>query len=73
MRNPATHRKALEISFLSILPSGQLMEQLASDTCTNRRVTCVLDRIGWRRGVLEVCQLESQIVCRNKAGNYQTD
>ena len=26
------------------------MEQLASDTCTNRRVTCILNRVGFRRG-----------------------
>ena len=26
------------------------MEQLASDACTNRRVTCILNRICWQRG-----------------------
>ena len=28
------------------------MERLTSDTRTNRRVTCILNKIGWRRGVL---------------------
>ena len=39
------------------------MEQLTSDTCTNRRVTCILNRIGWQRGgglVFRVCQLVCQ-------------
>ena len=42
------------------LPSGQLMEQLASDTCTNERDACNLNRIGWQWGVLGVCQLLCQ-------------
>ena len=26
------------------------MEQLASDACTNRRVACILNSIGWQQG-----------------------
>ena len=29
------------------------MGQLASDTCTDRRVTCILNRIGWQWGCIE--------------------
>ena len=31
------------------------MEQLASDTRTNRSVTCILNRIGWRQAWVGVC------------------
>ena len=49
MKNPTSHGKALEIFLLS---SGQLMEQLASDTGTNRRVKSVGGVSGHNRGAV---------------------
>ena len=36
------------------------MEQLASDTCTNGKVTYILNSTGWQRECVGVCQLVCQ-------------